>query len=280
MQAILRPRLSETSVALNGWLRGIAEVTIEPQFVDIYWRYDDEPDMVPQYLGSAVPGETVNAPFPHLTRTIRLFQIPRAGTGAEAPQNFTEAEQTVFTPSSPESAGARGGPLFDHFADASTGVGGGTLYIDYIPPGLLSTNGDKIAAIYSGEFTFNAASFIAVIFGGTTIFITASIAADNVMWRLEVSIIRVDETTVRHGARFTIDGTVSQITSDETTGLDLDGTAYGLELSCIVDGADDVIAHWAYGEFIPSANTLIDGDPITFLGDPITFLGEPITFTP
>lgn len=284
MQAIFRPRLSETSVALNGWFRGIPETTIEPQLVDYYWRYDDEPDMVPQYLASVVPGDTLSAPFPGLTRAIRLIKIPRAGTGAEAPQNFAEAEQTVFTPSSPEAAGARGGPLFDHHTNVTTIIGAATsetLWIDNIPAGLMSSDGDKIVGKSSGFVGVGPGnnSFIGIDLGGVS-FITDALNHADTHWHLVYDLMRDDNETLLMSGVFTIGGVVHKESTERFTGFDFDNVGYEFTKYAITEDAGDVTAMMDYAEFVPSANTLVPGDPITFLGEIWTFHGEPITFTP
>lgn len=88
-----------------------------------------------------------------------------------------------------------GGVLFDHYDDVSiSGVFDTDLYSDTIPANTLTVNGDKLLAEYTvvsgGDLETK------ILFGGTTIF-AGILDIVNATGRINVTIIRVDATTVR-----------------------------------------------------------------------------------
>ncbi|MBK8468190.1 MAG: hypothetical protein IPL32_20440 [Chloracidobacterium sp.] len=59
-----RQNLSETSVPLNLVLRGVVDYgETEAVAVDVYWRWEDEETMEPQFLAKGVVGQTIAVPF-------------------------------------------------------------------------------------------------------------------------------------------------------------------------------------------------------------------------
>jgi len=97
---ILEPRLNTETNETTFVLDGVAEpAATETVSVKIYWRWEDDTAMVPQYLGETVPGGTLTVPFDLKGREIRLFQIGYTALGRGTDTNMKQAEQTVFTPS-------------------------------------------------------------------------------------------------------------------------------------------------------------------------------------
>lgn len=93
-------------------------------------------------------------------------------------------------------------PLFDHFADAGNGTTVETdLYSDTIAAGQLSSNGDKLAAEYSGIYVFSATASrqVRIYFGGTLVYDTAALTLGAAVtgWQFNVAIIRKDASTAR-----------------------------------------------------------------------------------
>lgn len=97
---ILEPRLNsetnEPTMVLDGVAQPAATETVATQ---IFWRWDDDDAMTPQYLGETVPGGTLTVPFDLKGRAIRLFQIGYTALGRGTDTNIKQAEQTVYTPS-------------------------------------------------------------------------------------------------------------------------------------------------------------------------------------
>jgi hypothetical protein len=57
MDAILRRHLSQPGFSLNGHLRGVVdEGETEIVSVDIFYSFDDQVDMTPQFAGTTQPG--------------------------------------------------------------------------------------------------------------------------------------------------------------------------------------------------------------------------------
>jgi hypothetical protein len=66
---------------------------------EIFWRFDDEPDADPQFLGAAVAGKSLQVPFDFSHgRAIKLFIISRTATGEQSALKSSEGVSTVFNP--------------------------------------------------------------------------------------------------------------------------------------------------------------------------------------
>lgn len=80
------------------FLNGAVESTDETASytVDVFWRFEDDAEMYPQFLGTTVPGGEIVVPFDMQGRDIRLFAKSQASDGTANRQPITEAVQTVF----------------------------------------------------------------------------------------------------------------------------------------------------------------------------------------
>lgn len=97
---VIRPHLSESTFAKSLALNGVAAVEEDPSNVgEIYWRWEDEPETKPAFLGRAVAGHSLRVPFDLQGRPVRLFLVSKTEAGHRSVANITEAEQIVFTPS-------------------------------------------------------------------------------------------------------------------------------------------------------------------------------------
>jgi len=71
----------------------------EPSTVGlVYWRWEDEPSMVLQFLGQQVAGSTLAVPFDLMGRTIRLFLVSRTDKGVLSVTDAREGIQTTLVP--------------------------------------------------------------------------------------------------------------------------------------------------------------------------------------
>lgn len=64
---------------------------------DIYWRYEDEPEKEPIYLGSAKAGTSLQVPFV-LEKAIRLFAVSRTAANKFSAAYPTEGKSYLFDP--------------------------------------------------------------------------------------------------------------------------------------------------------------------------------------
>lgn len=98
MDLVLRQNLAGPTFATNIALRGVppSEPTLESQFVDVYWKFDDDPAMEPIYLGRGNAGETLNVPFDLKGRTIRLFAASVTEDAQRLISDFSKMVQTTF----------------------------------------------------------------------------------------------------------------------------------------------------------------------------------------
>lgn len=99
LQLLLKRPLAEPNVMTNLVLDGIAPFSPSTSYAaDIFWRWEDDETMEPQYLGSTAAGFGLTVPFDLKGKSIRLFAIPRTGSGYRTVQSLADAEQTVFSP--------------------------------------------------------------------------------------------------------------------------------------------------------------------------------------
>lgn len=96
---ILRRRLSPASFTLNIAMNGIpAASDTESIAGDVYWRWESDPTMEPQYLGQQTVGKTLAVPFDLKGQAIRLFLVSRTAEGDFSVRDIKEASQYVYTP--------------------------------------------------------------------------------------------------------------------------------------------------------------------------------------
>lgn len=250
---VIRPHLSESTFAKSLALNGVAVATETLSIIgEIYWRWDDETSMKPEYLGKAVAGHSLRIPFDLQGRSVRLFLISKTGEGRRSVANITEAEQTVFSsPSRPYSSGTW--PLFDHYSTETTaGTTQENFYAYTLLAGSLVNNGDKIRVEYSGTFTANTnTKRIFPKFAGTILATGQTSSATATDWTVDYYVIRVSNTVVRFGVEVTTNDAVLAVESGEITGLDLTANDYQIDLDArSVTAAGEVTGLTGYGVFI------------------------------
>lgn len=67
----------------------------ESTSVDVYWRWDDDDTMEPQFLARGVAGTDILTPFDSKGRDIRLFQVARTSRATRSDRSVKEGEQVV-----------------------------------------------------------------------------------------------------------------------------------------------------------------------------------------
>lgn len=98
----LRFRLSEPGLPHNIALRGVVDdAATDSVAVQLFWRWDDEPDMKPQPLGKATAGNELAVPFDLKGRSIRVFPISFTAKGDQNVTNLSDAKAKLFNPSAP-----------------------------------------------------------------------------------------------------------------------------------------------------------------------------------
>lgn len=99
MNLILQDNLSEATFAKALVLDSVVDASSETALsADVYWRWDEETSMEPQYLGTQSAGHTLTVPF-DLVKDVRLFIVSRTASGRPSVKTVLEAEQTVVTAS-------------------------------------------------------------------------------------------------------------------------------------------------------------------------------------
>ncbi len=98
IEVVLHRRLSESGIVCNGYLNGVPYRTARTPAAsfDYYWRWDDDPDMRPEYLGTKEAGIQVNIPFASTGRDVRLFQVAKTRDGIPSDPLIAEARQMVL----------------------------------------------------------------------------------------------------------------------------------------------------------------------------------------
>lgn len=98
----LRQRLSEPTTPLHLAMQGIA-AGIETTSVsaEIFWRWDDDPDMEPQSLGKVAAGHELAVPFDLKGRAVRLWPVALTAKGQRSASFVKDANYVVFAVSAP-----------------------------------------------------------------------------------------------------------------------------------------------------------------------------------
>lgn len=250
---VLRQRLSNSSVPLNIALSGVVPVdTTDSNTVDVYWRWEDEATMEPEYLANGVAGKNIVVPFDLKGREIRLFMVSRTATGVASVRDVKEAEQITFSPPVLRD----GSSFFERSGDETTaGTSTENLYTYTLPAGSLATNGDKILIEYSGIYTANTHNKRLQPKFGTDILITGETTnASATDWMIRYYLIRVSNTVVRFSVEFSTNADQPQVETGEITGLDLAATAYAIDLDArTATSAGEVTAKLGYGVAMPAS---------------------------
>jgi hypothetical protein len=240
---------------------------------DFYAQDLDNPTSPPFLLARGVAGETTVIPYQTvLSKNLRIFpkSISKNYQQDKLDFNSSNYEDVAINKTSGLSS-----TLFDHFEDeATTGTIEETLYTDTIAGQTLYYYGDKISAEYAGVFAATADDKrIKLYFGGTALFDSGVLVESAKHWKLNLTLTRVNNTTIRTVCQF-----VSDVIHDpqylNTTGLDLfDDNALVLKATDEVLGG--TTAKMGYGIFIPGVATTTDY--VTLFGEVVTLGGEPVT---
>lgn len=99
---VLRQRLSEPTTPRHLALQGIPAGTETPSVMaEVFWRWDDEPDMEPQSLGKVTAGHELAVPFDLKGRAIRLWPVALTAKGQRSASFVKDANYVVFAVSAP-----------------------------------------------------------------------------------------------------------------------------------------------------------------------------------
>lgn len=101
MELGLRYNMPEYANVPTLALKGIGpEGETESVLGALYWRWDDDPTMSPQFLGTARTGETFRGSFPNPDeRNVLLFLTGLTAEGGESQTDLTNAQRLVVIPS-------------------------------------------------------------------------------------------------------------------------------------------------------------------------------------
>lgn len=152
--------------------------------------------------------------------------------------------------------------LFDHFADATVGGAEADIYSDTLVASQLAANGDKIVAVYAGNFVTlgTELTHLKQYFDGQVIWDSTGIApaTGTTSWRVNVEIIRVSATVIRYSVSLNTTGASGYVycTVGELTGRTLSNTNI-VKLtgasSGVGSGSGDIIGKLSTLEFVPAA---------------------------
>lgn len=155
-----------------------------------------------------------------------------------------------------------GGTLFDQYADVSVGGAETDIYTNTIAANTFNANGDKISAVYGGNFVTVGTELteLKAYFAGTNIWDSTGVAptSGTTSWRISVELIRVSSTVVRYTVSLTTTSgtTYAYVSVGELTALTLSGTNIlkitGIS-SGVGSGVGDIVGKMAFVEFKPAA---------------------------
>lgn len=155
-----------------------------------------------------------------------------------------------------------GGSIFDFFTNGTVGGAEADIFTATTDASLLSTNGDKLLAEYSGNFVTVGTQLtqLKVYFGGTAIWDSTGVAptTGTTSWRVVVELIRVSATVVRYTVSLNTTGASGYVycTAGELTGLTLTNTNI-LKItgtsSGVGSGSGDIVGKMGYINYQPYA---------------------------
>lgn len=176
------------------------------------------------------------------------------------------ANQQMIIADSAETAGLkwvnRPRTLFDHFADVTVGGSEADIFSDTLAAGQLGVNGDKVNAVWAGNFVTVGTELtqLQAYFDGQVIWDSTGVAptTGTTSWLVVAQIIRVSSTVIRYTVSLSTTGasgyvycTVGELTGrtlSNTNILKITGTSSG-----VGSGSGDIVGKMSTVEFIPAA---------------------------
>lgn len=151
-----------------------------------------------------------------------------------------------------------GGNLQDHSADSTVGGAEADIYSYTTPASVLGADGDKIIAMYGGNFVTVGTELtqLKVYFAGTAIWDSTGVAptSGTTSWRVYVEIVRVSSTVVRYtvslnttgasGFVYAISGELTSLTLSNTNIIKITGTSSG-----VGSGSGDIVGKMGFVEW-------------------------------
>ncbi|HET9867636.1 MAG TPA: hypothetical protein VFQ06_10125, partial [Nitrospira sp.] len=204
--------------------------TNDSEIADVYITDNNDPTIPPQKIGSVKAGETSVIPYaPTAQKSLQLHLVSKSVKGQQSATDFARTETYNITVPAP--AGVKFEALADEWQDRpTTGTTRETLFRYSMPTGVLDHEGDKLIGEYVGVFTSNGNNKrIYLSFGGTDLFDSGNISGPPTDWRLQFTIIRAANTTVRSSVMFASSSAASPVYT-QVTGLDLNANSYDIEL--------------------------------------------------
>lgn len=289
MNILLEERLSPTTFANNIAMTSLADGELATELdaaeteavsVDIYWRWEDDLTMEPQYLAAGTAGKTLQVPFKLGNRSIRLFMVSKTESGLASVDDVRDAEQTVVTA---PSSGEQGiDALFAFVTDATTtGTASETLYDGEIAANTLLNNGEAVKFEAAGTFAANAndkAIFVEV--GGMQIGDATGTAYNNVDWSIDGMLIREDADTLKFVIEQTVNNAAVVIDAGKINSLDFTGVIDFTLRGRTPTNAGDLTAYFWKAYKLPAAPVSEVANAVEFLAEDVTFLSEVVTFSP
>jgi hypothetical protein len=262
----------------NNWMSFVAEdlsTAATLKAVDIYVGDATNTAIKREFLGNAKPMTIAQISYQSsVAKTARIFVVGKDTNNKFSQHNLDLADfQDVGIPAL--GGGSSFEALSEHYADRTTsGTTTETLWTDSLAAGKLAVNGDRLEAQYSGIFAANGNSkSLTVNFAGTDIFATGGLTENATHWWINISITRVNSTTVRCAVE-AMTGVHFTPVYTEITGLTL-SNAYDLLLKArTITAAGDLTAKKGWLEFRASAYQTA----VTYLGETVTYNGNVVTY--
>lgn len=157
---IVLERVPVDSLVSRGIVIDRRVLTFAPvSVVQEFWRWEDDPDMEPQFLAERNVGTQVRVPFDLGDRPIRIFTVAKTDTGVASVNNILQsAVQTVF-PAAPTFTSAAWNSVDEDidlvFAKQSTGTG--DIQVEY------KKTSETVWQTHATDFAHNATSGTIVI---------------------------------------------------------------------------------------------------------------------
>lgn len=247
-----------TNVILNSWVRVAAAGVPDGSFIDGFdfggfkmVGYDNATGYEACFGGYRVSQWKTLGLFTAGVKALHIDITQKIGIGV------TPTRILSLKAGSSTGLAQVGGVIADFFTTVTVGGAETDIYSTTIPASVLATDGDKLTAMWGGNFvsTSTEQDQLKVYFGGTVIFDnTVGPPVGTNGWCVLVDIIRVSATVIRYSVAqqylqgFHTTGELTGLTLTNTNILKVTGTSSG-----VGSGVGDILGLLGYVEWKPAA---------------------------
>lgn len=282
----LQRNVSESTFTKTLALNGVPQNRPVPEIGRVFWRWEDEADMKPQFLVEGVIGFEMVVPFDMKGRDVRLYINGVTSSGKESVLAINDATQYVITaPATPEEEVLSNTlqRLFGFSTVVTTsGISTEAARTTSIPAGTLANVEDMVKVEAYGFFAANANDKVVSLNVDGTDISGLDGAYNDVSWSMDAILIRSGADTIAFGIECVPNAAVAGVLEGEITGVDFEADIPIILSYRSPDNAGDVSARIFTGWKIPAAPlaAAAPDNALTLNGDYLKLNGDYIVFNP